>query len=271
MEAARFLFEGAVGVASGGADLGESGSGARPATALGPVVHGVGTVPGGLTVVLQASLIGAMTIYFAGLCYLATRFWLKDGATRAWLALPALWVLLEWLRGWVLSGFPWLSLGYAMIDSPLRGWAPLLGVYGVTWAAATAAGAFNALLMPAVAVSRRLAAVGIIGALLLIPAVSGRHEWTLADGLPIPIAAVQGAVPQDQKWQAKNLDETMDRYSRLTAQAWGARLIVWPEASLPVLADEIQDYLERLHALVREHGSDLAIGLVDYEPQTKPY
>ncbi len=233
-------------------------------------LHVFGLVPVWLTIVLQAALVGAMTVYFAGLCYLANRFWLKAGATR-WLVLPALWVLLEWLRGWVLSGFPWLSLGYAMIDSPLSGWAPLLGVYGVTWAAATAAAAFNALLTPAVGASSRLAAAGIIGALLLVPAVSGRHEWTLAAGGPIPIAAVQGAVPQDQKWQAKNLDETMDRYSRLTAQAWGARLIVWPEASLPVLANEIQDYLARLHAQGREHGADLAIGLVNYDPQTKHY
>jgi apolipoprotein N-acyltransferase len=53
--------------------------------------------------------------------------------------LPALWVLLEWLRGWALSGFPWLGLGYAFIDTPLAGWAPLLGVYGVTAAAALTA------------------------------------------------------------------------------------------------------------------------------------
>ena len=50
----------------------------------------------------------------------------------------------------MLSGFPWLSLGYAMIDSPLQGWAPLFGVYGVTWAAVTIAAALNVLLMPAV-------------------------------------------------------------------------------------------------------------------------
>ena len=79
----------------------------------------------------------------------------------------------------------------------------------------------------------------------MIPGLLGRHDWTRAAGPPIPIAAVQGAVPQDQKWQAKNLDETMQRYSKLTAQAWGARLIVWPEAALPVLANDVQDYLQR--------------------------
>jgi apolipoprotein N-acyltransferase len=234
-------------------------------------LHVFGLVPVWLTLVLQAALIGAMSIYFALLCYLANRFWLKGGATRTWLVLPVLWVLGEWLRGWILSGFPWLSLGYAMIDSPLKGWAPLLGVYGVSWSAAMIAAALSVLLMPAVAMPSRLAALGGMAALFLIPALLSDHAWTHAAGPPITVAAVQGAVSQDQKWQAKNLDETMERYSKLTAQAWGARLIVWPEASLPVLANEIPDYLDRLRAEGRAHGTDLAIGLVNFQPETKRY
>ena len=234
-------------------------------------LHVFGLVPVWLTLVLQVALIGAMSVYFALLCYLANRFWLKEGATRAWLVLPVLWVLGEWLRGWVLSGFPWLSLGYAMIDSPLRGWAPLLGVYGVSWAAAAIAAALCLVLMPAVAAPRRLAALGGIAVIFLIPALLGDHAWTRGAGPPIAVAAVQGAVSQDQKWQAKNLDATMERYSKLTAQAWGARLIVWPEASLPVLANEIPDYLSRLRVEGRAHAADFAIGLVNFQPETKRY
>jgi apolipoprotein N-acyltransferase len=234
-------------------------------------LHVFGLVPIWLTLLLQAALIAAMSLYPAVACYLANRFWLKGGATRAWLVLPVLWVLLEWLRGWALSGFPWLSLGYAMIDSPLKGWAPLLGVYGVTWAAATVAVALNVLLMSSVTVPRRLLAFGGIAILFSVPALLARYEWTRAGAPPISIAAVQGAVSQDQKWQAKNLDATMERYSRLTEQAWGARLIVWPEASLPILANNIQDYLRRLHERGRAHGAEFAIGLVDYSPESKQY
>ena len=234
-------------------------------------LHVFGLVPIWLTVILQAALIGLMSLYSAALCYLANRFWLKPGATRAWLVLPVLWVLLEWLRGWALSGFPWLSLGYAMIDSPLKGWAPLFGVYGVTWAAATIAVALNVGLSPGVATLRRIMALAGVAALFLIPALLARHTWTRAAGSPVSIAAVQGAVSQDQKWQAKNLDETMQRYSRLTADAWGARLIVWPEAALPVLANDIPDYLRRLQSQGRAHDADIALGLVNYEPATKRY
>jgi apolipoprotein N-acyltransferase len=231
-------------------------------------LHRFGLAPIWLTIVLMAALIAAMSIYSAALCYLANRFWLKPVATRDWLVLPALWVLLEWLRGWALSGFPWLSLGYAFIDSPLAGWAPLLGVYGVTWAAAMAAAAVNVLLTLSMSTRRRLIAAGVLAVSFLIPTLAARHDWTHAVGPAFPVAAVQGSIPQDQKWQAKYSDATLARYLKLTQQAWGARIIVWPEAAVPVLAGDLRDELRSLQAQGRAHGADFAIGLVDYQPQT---
>jgi apolipoprotein N-acyltransferase len=69
----------------------------------------------------------------------------------------------------------------------------------------------------------------------------------------------------------KNLAETMKRYSRLTEQAWGARLIVWPEAALPTLANLVQDYLQRLREQGRAHDADFAIGLVNYSEETRQF
>jgi apolipoprotein N-acyltransferase len=234
-------------------------------------LHVFGLVPVWLTLLLQIVFVAAMCLYFAALCYLANRFWLKGGVTREWLVLPALWVVLEWLRGWVLSGFPWLSAGYALIDSPLSGWAPIFGVYGVTWAAVMVSAAINVAFMPAVSFSRRCVAVALAAVLFLVPELLASHHWTHAAGPSIAIAAVQGAVPQDQKWQAKNRELTMERYRRLTGEAWGARLIVWPEAAIPVLAPMIQDYLSALEQEGRAHDADFAIGLVDYLPETKQY
>lgn len=234
-------------------------------------LHVFGLVPIWLTLILQGALIALMALYTAALCFLANRFWLKPGATRAWLVLPVLWVLLEWLRGWLLTGFPWLSLGYAMIDSPLAGWAPVFGIYGVTWAAAMIAAALNTLALPAAPRSRRLAAAGGIVLLMALPMLIGRHPWTRSAGPAVMVAAVQGAVSQDQKWQAKNLPETMARYSRLNEQAWGAKLIVWPESALPVLAGQIADYLQRLALAGRAHNAEFAIGLVMYQPQTNQF
>ncbi|MGA2777387.1 MAG: apolipoprotein N-acyltransferase [Steroidobacteraceae bacterium] len=234
-------------------------------------IHGFGLAPIWLTLFLQAALVAIMASYFAVLCFLANRFWLKGGATRDWLVLPALWVVLEWLRGWLFSGFPWLSSGYAFIDSPLAGWAPLFGVYGITWAAAYAAVALQVMLAPGAGHARRVVALGVIGALFIAPTLASRIEWTHPDGAAFQVAAVQGAIPQDLKWQQNNRDATIARYSQLTSQAWGARLIVWPEAALPVLANNIEDYLKWLQAAGRSHDADFAIGLVNYDPTTHAY
>ncbi len=234
-------------------------------------IHGFGLAPIWLTLFLQAALVGIMTSYVVLSCFLANRFWLKPGATRDWLVLPGLWMLFEWLRGWAFSGFPWLSLGYAFVGSPLQGWAPLLGVYGVTWAAAYAAVAVSVLFSVGVSPARRATALGVIAAVFLLPVLAAQHAWTRPAGAAFPVAAVQGAVSQDQKWQADNRDATIERYSDLTSQAWGARLIVWPEAALPVLANSIPDYLDTLRAVGHRHGADFAIGLVNYDQQTDQY
>jgi apolipoprotein N-acyltransferase len=136
---------------------------------------------------------------------------------------------------------------------------------------ATIAVALNVLLVPNVRSSRRLIALGIIVILFAVPALLRSHDWTRQAGPPLAVAAVQGAVSQDQKWQAKNLEATMTRYSQLTGDAWGARLIVWPESALPVLASDIPDYLQRLREQGRAHGADFAIGLVNYEPRIEQF
>ncbi len=111
----------------------------------------------------------------------------------------------------------------------------------------------------------------MIAALFLVPTLLARHAWTRATGKPIAVAAVQGAVPQNLKWQANNQDATMARYRDLTERAWGAQLIVWPEAALPLIANDIPDYLRDLNKAGRAHGADFAIGLVDYRLATQHY
>jgi apolipoprotein N-acyltransferase len=120
-------------------------------------------------------------------------------------------------------------------------------------------------------VRRRLAAVMVIAVVFVAPLLLSRYPWTHGVADPFLVAVVQGAVSQDQKWLENNREATIARYSELTAQSWGARLIVWPEAALPVLANEIPDYLAALQAAGREHHADFAIGLVNFVAQTNSY
>jgi apolipoprotein N-acyltransferase len=85
------------------------------------------------------------------------------------------------------------------------------------------------------------------------------------------VALVQGAVAQEMKWSIEQRDKTLDLYPRLTKPYLGRDLIVWPEAALPMLAQELAGYLSTQWGIAQEHGSTLLLGIVRYEPDTETY
>jgi apolipoprotein N-acyltransferase len=223
-------------------------------------IHGFGGAPILLALFLVLALVVIMAAYHALLGYLCARLLPATGALRWLVGLPALWLLVEWWRGWFLSGFPWLSLGYSQTDTPLAGFAPVTGVYGISALLLVGSGACVAL------VRGRGAVRWIAAGLLLLPWPLGfaleQLDWTHPVGPPVSVAVLQGAVPQDLKWQAVSAVPTRQLYSRLEEQALGARLIVWPEAALPQLANELPDYIGKLYSLARRHGSDVVMGIL---------
>jgi apolipoprotein N-acyltransferase len=232
-------------------------------------IHVMGKAPLAIAVVLMLGLVVIMGAYSASLGWLVARFAPARGPVRLLAVLPAGWVLMEWLRGWLLSGFPWLAVGYSQIDSPLAGYAPVAGIYGVGLATAVTAGALVAVLEARAA--RRAALVALVAALWLGGAGLARIDWTRPSGAALSVAIVQGAIPQDQKWLAENRAHTLDVYRGLTDQALGARLVVWPEASLPMLYHEAVPWLAGLYREARARGSDLVLGLVRYDFQAGQY
>ena len=223
-------------------------------------IHRFGGAPIALAVLLVLTLVVIMASYQGLLGYLGARILPATGALRYLVGLPALWLLIEWWRGWFLSGFPWLSLGYSQTDTVLAGWAPVLGVYGISAVLLVCSGALVALVRG----SRRVRVLALL--LLLLPwplgMLLGRVQWTHAAGAPVSVAVLQGAIPQDLKWQAANVGPTRERYARLENQALGARLIVWPEAAVPQLANEIPQYLGDIYSRARMHGSDVIMGIL---------
>jgi apolipoprotein N-acyltransferase len=223
-------------------------------------VHGFGGAPIWLTLVIVLGLVGIMAAYHALLGYAVARYLPERGPWRYLVGLPSLWLLMEWWRGWFLSGFPWLSLGYTQTDTWLKGFAPITGIYGISALLLVGSGALLSLLHgPAPARKRALA-------VLLLPwplgALLGLINWTHAAGAPVTVAILQGAIPQDLKWQADNVDPTRELYTALNEQALGAQLIVWPESALPQLANEVPEYLGQLYSRARLHGSDIVMGII---------
>ena len=233
-------------------------------------IHDFGHSGVPLAVFLTALFCGVLTLFPMALGYVAARFLRGPDWLRLVVLFPAAWTLSEWLRGWVLTGFPWLNLGYSQIDAPLRGLAPLAGVYGVSFAVALSAG----LLALLVLAGRRTQFVVLAGfvALWLSGALLTRIDWTEASGAPIRVALVQGNIPQDTKWRPELKAYTLDLYANLTRQHWDSRLILWPEAAITVFHHEVaDDYLAGLAREARTHGTDIVLGIPVLDRSTRRY
>jgi apolipoprotein N-acyltransferase len=166
-------------------------------------------------------------------------------------AFASAWAVGEWLRGTVFTGFPWLASGYAQVDGPFAGFAPVAGVYGVGWAMALAA----ALIAQALLRSREKPAEGamtssratrvitpaalavvLIAAGLLLPLVS----WTTPANAPLTVRLLQGNVKQDMKFEESGVRAAIAEYQQMIT-AKPADLVVTPETAIPVLAQAIPE------------------------------
>lgn len=191
---------------------------------------------------------------------------------RITLVMPAVWALLEWFRGLLVTGFPWLTLGYSHSDTPLAGYAPVLGVYGVSLAMAISSGLLawlfgkvrsrHILTSPSGRGERGglVLALSVLLLLWIMGALLRTVAWTQKYGEPFSVALVQGNIAQNLKFNEDALVGTLETYRRLVSQN-EARLTVLPETALPLLRHEAPPTLvEQLSNHARQNGGDVLIG-----------
>jgi apolipoprotein N-acyltransferase len=229
-------------------------------------IHGFGGAPIWIALFLMLGLVSIMGLYHAALGYAVARFLPASGAVRWLVAMPAAWLLVEWWRGWFLSGFSWLSLGYSQTDSWLAAFAPLAGVYGISWLLLVCAGALTALVCGGKG-ARIAAAITLVVPWLAGAALYG-HSWTNPSGPAVSVALVQGAIPQDEKWQQSNHETTLRLYQSLTEQVLGNALIVWPESATADVANDLIPYINNIYREARAHDSALVMGVLRAEGDT---
>lgn len=209
-------------------------------------MHDVGGMSAPLAALATVAFSATLALFPALAGYAYGR-WRSGGPWRDALLAAGVWTVAEWMRGWVLTGFPWLAIGYSQTPpSPLAGYAPLVGVYGIGFLLAlSGALVSNGLrnFRPALAVLALLA----VGQLLRGIA------WTEPAGEPVTISLLQGNIPQSLKWQPENLELSLKTYARL-AETHPAKIVVLPETAIPLLFDRIpRELLETL----TQHGDAL--------------
>lgn len=223
-------------------------------------------VPSWIAVVLlglMSMVLGLYTAVFAAGVRWMQRRWL------AWVYLaPALWVVLEWMRGWFFIGFPWGALGYSQWRyTDLVQMAEVTGVYGLSALLLF----FNAV-VASIATARRhldrrhMVALSVLTVLMLLLPAAGRWRLAVLSALPaagtLTVGIAQGNVAQERKWDPAFVDETMARYAALTeaAAAGGAELVVWPETATPFFFQEPGERRQAVLELSRRTGAYILFG-----------
>jgi len=185
------------------------------------------------------------------------------------LIFACVWVLFEWLRSWILTGFPWLLMGHTLVDAPLTGIIPILGVFGgSTIIALIAAAVFQALIATG---SDQIKWLVFIGILLGLNYPLNNISWTdKRTQESVRIAAVQANIPFEMKWDKSKRNEVYQTYVDLTAQHWDSQIIIWPETAIPTFYRVAnKDFIPLFEQQLKQNDVELISGVFTYEPGTE--
>lgn len=225
-------------------------------------IHKYGFTSAPLALVLTATfcLLLALIPALAAMIYCR---WVRAGLAGRILGFAALWLLSEWLLVWLLTGFPWLYLGYGYIDTALAGWAPVGGIFLVSLIVY-----FSGACLAQAIYRKRWSLLLAPLALWILGYSLQQQSWTQPTGDSLRIAAVQANITQDQKWLPQNYRPTLERYDRMTQPLLGKHdLIIWPEAAIPNYYHVAKPFLDSMAAMAEAEGSALLTGIPYRSPE----
>ncbi len=229
-------------------------------------IHYHGHTPAPLAIIMTFIFAGGLALLFGMQAWLYQKIGLQRFGI---LTFASLWVLFEWIKIELLSGFPWLFMGYAFIDAPLKGFAPIVGVLGISWLAiASSHMAFIGTQQPTKRMMAILPLALIWGGGLFLNGI----EWTRVSlKNPLNVSLVQGNIPQEKKWDPLERDSIINTYLTLSESEWEQDVILWPEAAYPIFYNEAQEVIAPLDLKGRATNTAIISGIPSWEVGKKDY
>ncbi len=220
-------------------------------------IHDHGHAPVALAVLLTTIFVIGLGLVFALPFYIWRRCCRHRQHTAWMIAFPAVWVLGEWLRSWLLTGFPWLYLGYAHVDTVLAGWFPIVGVWGVSFIVVLSAVALTELLT-----ARRIWPSVPVLALCIAGIGLNSFYWTTGHrDKPLTVTIVQPNFSLAEKWNPDNRDMIRATLNQMSRDYWHSDIILWPEAALPEFFHNARPFLGKLDHKGQQHNTSLITGI----------
>ncbi|MBL0709433.1 MAG: apolipoprotein N-acyltransferase, partial [Colwellia sp.] len=247
---------------------------------------------GGLPLIVSIALMLLLCLYLAIFptlsAYLVAHF-SKGRKLNLWL-LPSFWLFTEYLRSSVLTGFPWLSLGYSQIDGPLACYAPVIGEVGITvlvllinislvkiFIALKQLSLQQNALQHTLQKYKHKPTLSFVTPVATIIIISGlgvllsQINWVILNGKTAKVALVQGNIKQAIKWAPEQEWPTMLKYLDLTRVNYNADIIIWPESAIPAMEPSAQDFLTTVNRAAILNNSAVITGILNYNFETRQY
>ncbi len=232
------------------------------------VVHHYGGLPLPVAISVLLLLCAYLAVYPACFAFFA-RWW--NARPVLWtFGLPCVWVMLEFIRAYALTGFPWANLGYTQTPlSTLIQFADITGVYGISWLVVLGNTALMTCIDRAIPVLKRIAGPSVLAVCVLAAMFygTGRVKEVMnlqENAVPLHVAVIQGNIDQSQKWNPAFQQETLRRYRELSMKASldkpTPELLVWPETSAPFFYGTDEKLTTQLNGIFLEVGTPLLFG-----------
>jgi apolipoprotein N-acyltransferase len=229
-----------------------------------------GKLPIVVSFLIFMTLAAYLAIYVGVFLYLVRKG--EEKGIPMLLSFPFLWVGLEYLRSFLLTGFPWASLGYSQYEVlPLIQIADVTGVYGLSFLIALS----NIVIYQVIRgiVKKEPGFHPARGAVILLALIAGTLIYgfdrlnRVESGKPVKVALVQGNIDQAIKWDPAFQQATIAIYERLTraAAAGGVDLVVWPESAVPFFFQDDEKYASQVRRLAEEIKSPIIFGSPAYD------
>jgi len=235
-------------------------------------IHVYGNASAPLAIFFTVLFVFTLALFIAGQGLLFSTLRPAKSFICALIGFPASWVLFEWVRSWLFSGFPWLFIAYSQVASPLRGLIPVLGEYGAGFIVLLTSALFVVIFeLISKAVKRQhiaksiwlrlFFAVAVVFSFWVLSFFLNHIVWTKNQNKPISVSLIQGDIPQELKWSESYLQKTLTLYYDLTRQHWKSELIIWPEGAIPLPLPEAQDFVTQLTNEAKVHHATLLTGI----------
>jgi apolipoprotein N-acyltransferase len=236
-------------------------------------IHTFGNASLFLSTFITVGFILILAVFPALTGYFLNKFFKDNNPSKILLAFPAYWVFLEWIRSLIFTGFPWLLLGYSQTNSWLRGYAPLFSVFGVSLAAVLCSGLLVEIILRWRTHAREKALLDFMCIVIIWLVGFGFTfpQWTFPNGKPIQVSLIQGDIPQSIKWSPAEIKPTLERYTGLTNNHWDSKIIVWPEAAIPITLNAAASFINELDGQARSHNATLITGIPFYLAASHTY